>query len=70
MTTAAACHAAMPDDALNVNKMNVNPGGKQQVMRDGWWDGKPQRMTYQPWHSKRPAGGPGGKRNQYTQDAS
>ena len=30
--------ASMPDDALDVTKMNVNPGGKQRVMRDGWWD--------------------------------
>ena len=31
----SSCHAAMPDDALDVSKMNVNPGGKQRVMRDG-----------------------------------
>ena len=37
---------AMPDDALDVSKMNVNPGGKQRVMRDGWWGGKPQKMNY------------------------
>lgn len=24
----SSCHAAMPDDALDVMKMNVNPGGK------------------------------------------
>lgn len=42
----SSCHAAMPDDALDVNKMNVNPGGKQRVMRDGWWAGKPQKMNY------------------------
>ena len=23
----SSCHAAMPDDALDVSKMNVNPGG-------------------------------------------
>ena len=39
-------HAVMPDDALDANKINVNPGGKQQVMRDGWWVGKPQKMNY------------------------
>ena len=38
----------MLDDALGVSKMNVNPGGKQQVMRDGWWGGKPQKMNYSP----------------------
>ena len=42
----SSCHAAMPDDALDVNKMNVNPGGKQRVMRDGWWGGKPQSMNF------------------------
>ena len=42
----SSCHAAMPDDALDVSKMNVNPGGKQRVMRDGFWDGKVQRMNY------------------------
>ena len=42
----SSCHAAMPEDALVVSKMNVNPGGKQPVMRDGWWGGKPQRMHY------------------------
>jgi len=26
--------------------MNVNPRGKQQVMRDVWWKGKPQKMNY------------------------
>lgn len=41
----SSCHAAMPDDALDVTKMNVNPGGKQRVMRDGFWNGKPQKMT-------------------------
>jgi len=29
----SSCHATMADDALDVNKMNVNPGGKR-VMRD------------------------------------
>ena len=37
-----SCHAAIPDDALDVSKMNANPGGKQRVMRDGMWNGKPQ----------------------------
>ncbi len=36
------CHAAMPEDAFDASKTNVNPGGKQQVMRDGWWNGRPQ----------------------------
>ena len=32
----SSCHSTMPDDALDVSKMNVNPGGKQRVMRDGF----------------------------------
>ena len=31
---------AMADDALDVNKMNVKPGGKQRIMRDTTWNGK------------------------------
>ena len=42
----SSCHAAMADDALDVTKMNVNPGGKQHRMRDGWWGGKPQAMNF------------------------
>ena len=42
----SSCHAAMADDALDVTKMNVNPGGKQRKMRDGWWNGKPHPMNY------------------------
>ena len=30
------CHAAMPKDALVMSRMNVNPGGKQPVMKDRW----------------------------------
>ena len=42
----SSCHGAMAEDSLDVNKMNVNPGGKQRVMRDGFWNGKPQKMNY------------------------
>jgi len=42
----SSCHAVMPEDGLDASKMNVNPGGKQRVMRDGWWNGKPQKMNY------------------------
>lgn len=42
----SSCHAAMPDDALDVSKMNVHPGGKQRVMRDGFWNGQRQKMNY------------------------
>ena len=42
----SSCHTAVPNDALDVSKMNLNPGGKQRIMRDGWWDGKPQSMNF------------------------
>lgn len=42
----SSCHAAMADDALDVNKMNINPGGKQQVMRDAVWQGQVQKMNF------------------------
>ena len=42
----SSCHAVMPDDALDASKMNVNLGGKQQVLRDGFWNGKAQRVNY------------------------
>lgn len=38
-------HCAFRDDALNVNKMNVKPGGTQPKMRDTTWEGKRQRMV-------------------------
>ena len=30
-------HCAYPDDALLVSRMNLNPGGKQACLRDGWY---------------------------------
>src|SRR5882762_8141729 len=30
----SSAHEGLASDALNVNKMNVNPGGKQTLMRD------------------------------------
>ena len=42
----SSCHTAMADDALDAGKMNVNPGGKQPVMRDTVWAGKQQKMTF------------------------
>ena len=41
----SSCHAAMADDALEANRMNVNPGGKQRKMRDTVWEGTIQRMN-------------------------
>ena len=31
----SSCHTAMPEDALIVSRMNVNPGGKQ-TSYEGW----------------------------------
>ena len=36
----------MEDDALDVGKMNVNPGGKQAVIRDMMWVERVQRMVF------------------------
>ena len=34
-------HTIQSNDALNVNKMNVGPGGKNTpVMRDTMWEGR------------------------------
>ena len=38
-------HCAFRDDALNVAKMNVKPGGAQPKMRDTIWAGKKQSMV-------------------------
>ena len=38
----SSCHAAMPVDAVDASKMNVNPGRKQRVMRDAFWE----KMNY------------------------
>ena len=35
--------SAMAEDSLNVAKMNVNPGGKQPLMRPGWYKRGPIR---------------------------
>ena len=40
----APSHRKMADDALNADKMNVGPGGKQPKMRDTIWGGAVQRM--------------------------
>ena len=34
------------NDCLDVSKMNVNPGGKQRVRHDGFWNGKVHPMNY------------------------
>ena len=40
------CHTAMAQDAHDVTKMNVGPGGKQSKMRDTVWAGEVQKMCY------------------------
>ena len=41
----SSCHCAYNDDALNVKRMNVKPGGAQAAMRNTCWNGKPQIMV-------------------------
>ena len=36
----------MADNALDATKMNVNLGGKQPMMHDTIWAGRPQKMTF------------------------
>ena len=38
-------HTAFAEDALNVNRMNVRPGGAQSRMRDTYYNGKLQKMA-------------------------
>ncbi|KAF4648088.1 hypothetical protein FOL46_003355, partial [Perkinsus olseni] len=47
LTDRSPIHCKFAEDALNVRKMNVKPGGKQPKMRDGWfWKaGKRQTQT-------------------------
>lgn len=40
----ATCHRKVSDDALNAEKMNVKPGGKQVIMHDTEWNGQVQKM--------------------------
>ena len=42
----SSCHKAMADNVLDVSCMNVNAGGKQPLMRDTVWAGRPQTMVY------------------------
>lgn len=42
----SSCHAAMADDALDVTKMNVKPGGKQRIMRDTVWNGRRWKLYF------------------------
>ena len=38
-------HTAFAEDALNANRMNVNPGGKQPLMHDTIYNGELQKMV-------------------------
>ena len=42
----APSHKKLADDALNVDRMIVHPGGMQPAMRSTIWDGKVQVMVY------------------------
>ena len=42
----SSCHKAMAENALDVLKMNVGPGGKQPKMHDTVWAGEVQKMCY------------------------
>ena len=39
-------HSAMADNVMDVNKMNVKPGGKPRVMRDTVWQSRVKKMNY------------------------
>ncbi|KAJ7607101.1 hypothetical protein DFH06DRAFT_1275273 [Mycena polygramma] len=41
-------HAACAPDALLVSRMNTKPGGKQAIMRDGWYFDRNGRKIIQP----------------------
>ena len=51
-------HSAYSEDALVVSRMNMNTGGKQPNMRNGWFikDGVqvPQEMNFPPSHATHP----------------
>ena len=53
----SSCHAAMANDALDVNKMNVKPGGQQRIMRDTTWNGKVWKMYFEDKDGKKVAKG-------------
>ena len=37
-------HSAYAEDALVASRMNVNPGGSQARMRDGWFEQNGERI--------------------------
>ena len=42
----APSHRKLAEDALNVNRINVHPGGKQPVMRNTKWNGQVQPLIF------------------------
>ena len=61
----APSHKKVADDSLNVDKMNVQPGGKQPAMRNTTWQGRVQQMVYPDGTLK---GDPGGERGKYKEE--
>src|SRR3954471_14368542 len=47
----SSSHAKLADDTLNVANMNLNPGGKQSIMRDTVFNGQIQTMVFPSDHS-------------------
>ena len=43
----AAMLLYVADDSLDVSKMNVKPGGKQIVMRNGFWNEEIQKRNFE-----------------------
>ena len=41
----SSCHRAFADNALNVKRMNVKPGGLQPIMHDTTWAGRKQTLV-------------------------
>ena len=41
----SSCHKAYAENALNVNRLNVHPRGKQPCMRDTVWAGQAQKLV-------------------------
>ena len=41
----APSHRKVAEDALNADKMNIGPGGKQPIMRDTVWGGAVQKLV-------------------------
>lgn len=39
-------HSAFASDPLIAKRMNLNPGGKQPIMRPGFFNGHPQSMVF------------------------